>query len=72
MKIRTQFILLLIALFLIPVFMLGTLVLSSWFRSPSNIFIPSWEEISKRDTLGHNKQEWERVRDFIKQLPDSV
>lgn len=72
MKIRTQFILLLIALFLIPVFMLGTLVLSSWFRSPSNIFIPSWEEISKRDTVGHNKQEWERVRDFIKQLPESV
>ena len=72
MKIRTQFILLLIALFMIPVLMLGTLVLSSWFRSPSHIFIPSWEEISKQVGVGQNKQQWERVQDFIKQLPNSV
>lgn len=72
MKIRTQFILLLIALFLIPVFMLGTLVLSSWFRFPSHIFIPSWEEISRRTGNHQSQQEWERVQDFIKQLPESV
>lgn len=72
MKIRTQFILLLIALFLIPVFMLGTMVLSSWFRSPSRIFIPSWEELSRRTETRQSKQEWEQVQDFIAQLPDSV
>lgn len=72
MKIRTQFILLLIALFLIPVFMLGTLVLSSWFRSPDHIFIPSWEEISRQTGSHQSQQEWERVQDFIKQLPESV
>ncbi|MBO7174659.1 MAG: hypothetical protein J6V57_02800, partial [Spirochaetaceae bacterium] len=72
MKIRTQFILLLIALFLVPVFMLGALVLSSWFRSPSHIFIPSWESISQRGGIDSNKEEWNQIRDFIAQLPQSV
>ena len=72
MKIRTQFILLLIALFLTPVFMLGTLVLSSWFRSPSHIFIPSWEAVSQREGVDHNEEEWNQIRDFIAQLPKSV
>lgn len=72
MKIRTQFILLLIALFLVPVFMLGALVLSSWFRSPSHIFIPSWESISQREGITSNKEEWNQITDFIAQLPQSV
>ena len=72
MKIRTQFILLLIALFLVPVFMLGALVLSSWFRSPSHIFIPSWESISQREGVESNQEEWNQIRDFIAQLPKSV
>lgn len=72
MKIRTQFILLLIALFLIPFFMLGTLVLSSWVRSPTHIFVPSWEEVSKKEGINKNKQEWEQIREFITRLPNSV
>ena len=72
MKIRTQFIILLIALFLVPVFMLGSMVLSSWFRSPSHIFIPSWESISQREGVDSNKEEWNQIRDFIAQLPQSV
>ena len=72
MKIRTQFILLLIALFLVPVFMLGALVLSSWFRSPSHIFIPSWESIAQREGVESNQEEWNQIRDFIAQLPKSV
>ena len=72
MKIRTQFILLLIALFLVPVFMLGSMVLSSWFRSPSHIFIPSWESISQQEGVDSNKEEWNQITDFIAQLPQSV
>ena len=72
MKIRTQFIILLIALFLVPVFMLGSMVLSSWFRSPSHIFIPSWESISQQEGVDSNKEEWNQITDFIAQLPQSV
>ncbi|MBP3416788.1 MAG: HAMP domain-containing histidine kinase [Spirochaetaceae bacterium] len=72
MKIRTQFILLLIALFLIPVFMLGTLVLSSWFRTPSHIFVPSWEVISQKEDVSHSEEEWDKIRNHIDQLPKSV
>ena len=72
MKIRTQFILLLIALFLVPVFMLGSMVLSSWFRSPSHIFTPSWESISQQEGVDSNKEEWNQITDFIAQLPQSV
>jgi len=71
-KIRTQFILLLIALFLIPVFMLGTLVLSSWFRTPSHIFVPSWEVISQKEDVSHSEEEWDKIRNHIDQLPKSV
>ena len=52
--------------------MLGALVLSSWFRSPSHIFIPSWESISQQEGVDSNKEEWNQIRDFIAQLPQSV
>lgn len=52
--------------------MLGSMVLSSWFRSPSHIFIPSWETISQREGVDSNKEEWNQIRDFIAQLPQSV
>ena len=52
--------------------MLGSMVLSSWFRSPSHIFTPSWESISQQEGVDSNKEEWNQITDFIAQLPQSV
>ncbi len=72
MKIRSQFVLLLTGILVMPFLSVALVMLVDYYRSPERAIIPSYDEIRSISGSGVDKGAWERISRFIERKPKRI
>ena len=72
MKIRTQFILLITGIIIVPTIVMGIMLLAEYYRAPERTLVPGYKEVSTISGTEIDQKSWDRVANFISRKPHGI
>lgn len=72
MKIRSQFLFLIVGMLIVPVLVMSFIAFIGYFRAPESTLVPGYREVSAISTSGIDREAWERFTRFMAHKPRDI